>query len=374
MSNEDETATAVAIRRGGTSITRRAREDFDDKQIELIRATVAKDCNTPELYMFLELCAKYDLDPFAREIYAAKMGNKDGQTGNVVMIIGRDGLLAIANRSGEFLGIEGDVVCQNDTFSKKAGEALPTHEYTQTDRGDIVGAWAVAYRMQRQPTYFFAPLAEYKPGPGRKLDYSPWSSQQSAMILKCAESMALRKAFSITGLVGEEEMSRNRAIAENGARQLVSASDSELEWGEDPALALWLQQLVAAANESKASIYRPAKLRAMLQGRTDDEREEFAVVVCDQLAAAGVAVPERPTAEQAEEARVAAEKAAQEAQEAEAAAAAEAEAAEAEEVHDAEVVNGEEDVDTEGYVPSDPEADIPFTEPEVPGQESLDGA
>lgn len=363
MSDEESAATAVAVRGGGrTPITQRAREDFSEKQIELIRQTVAKDCNTPELYMFLELCAKYELDPFAREIYAAKMGNKNGETGNVVMIIGRDGLLAIANRSGEFLGIEGDVVCEKDTFRKKAGEPLPVHEYTQNDRGAIVGAWAVAYRNLRQPTYFFAPYKEYVPTSEAKLKFSPWSSQKSAMILKCAESMALRKAFSISGVVGEEEMARNRAALVDGAAAGAGASASaEVEWGDDPVLASWLRKLVDAANESQPGAYRQAKLRAKLAGRTDDEREEFAIEVSDQLAAAGIAVPERPSVEQVEAEREEAERAAQDAQDP------------SEEVHDAEVVS-EDDVDAAGYVPSDPEQDIPFApEAEIDGQETLDG-
>lgn len=362
MSDE---STAVATREGSSSITRPARHDFTDKQKELIRATVARDCNLAEFHMFLELCAKYDLDPFAKEIYAAKMGNKNGETGNVVMIVGRDGLLKIAGRTGEFLGIEGDVVREQDTFSKAAGTHLPDHSYSGGPkmRGAIVGAWAVAYRQGRQPTYFFAPLEEYKPPPGKKLDYSPWSSQISAMILKCAESMALRKAFSITGVAGEEEMARNRMLASMSNEDAPVQIEQAVEWGDNEVLAVWLQQLVEAANTVQPDMYRPAKLKAKLAGRSEEEREEFAVEVVEWLIGRDADVPARPSQDEVDAARAAAEEAARAEEEAEDAA--------AEVVHDAEVVGDDE---PEGeYQPSDPEADIPFVvDPEIEGQGSLD--
>jgi hypothetical protein len=296
-----ESKTAVARMDGVVSIGERARGVFTDSQMKLIKDTVAKDCSVQELHMFLELCARYELDPFAKEIYAAKMGSRSGEGGRVAIIVGRDGMLKVAQRSGEFEGIAGDVVRFNDEFSKDSVKDLPDHiirghalppddtgKYPEGSRGPIVGAWATVYRRGRKPTYFYAPLNEYKPT-GNKLTYSPWSNQESAMILKCAESTALRKAFSINGVVGEEEMSR---ALERDAQDIGMT-----EWGSDPTLAAWLPQLFAAANALREDAYRPAKVRMMLRGKDDEARELLAQDLVQYLTTNGGVVPPRPSLE-----------------------------------------------------------------------------
>lgn len=296
-----EASTAVARPDSVLSIGQRSRHLFDDAQMKLIQQTVAKDCSPQELKMFLELCGRYELDPFAKEIYAAKMGSRDGAGGSVAIIVGRDGLLKIAQRTGEFEGIVGDVVREQDEFTKEAGEPLPKHvvkghalpkgddgKWPEGSRGEIVGAWAAAYRRgHKHPTYFYAPLSEYLPTSEGKLKHSPWGAQKSAMILKCAESMCLRKAFSITGVVGEEEMSR--ALARD-------AEDAALtDWGTEPTIAAWLPLLFAAANEVREDAYRPAKIRMMLRSLDDEGREQLAEDIVAYLTSNGADVPPRPT-------------------------------------------------------------------------------
>lgn len=294
-----EETTAVVRRDGVASIGTRARGLFDPEQVRLIKATVAKDCSDAELGLFLELCARYELDPFCKEIYAAKMGGKNGSSGSVVTIVGRDGLLKIAGRTGEFNGIVGDVVHAGDSFTKSSASEMPDHSYTlggvgkdgkPVERGQIIGAWAVAYREGRKATYFFAPLNEYFPKSDAKAAYSPWSSQVSAMILKCAESMALRKAFSITGLVGEDEM--GPALAREAAVQEM------IEWGDDRSLAAWLPKLFEAANAARDDAYRPAKIRTLLRGRSDEDREVLANQLVAQIVEWGGEVPTRLSEEE----------------------------------------------------------------------------
>lgn len=298
-----DSSTAVARPDSVLSIGERSRDLFDEAQVKLISQTVAKDCSPQELKMFLELCGRYDLDPFAKEIYAAKMGSRDGAGGSVAIIVGRDGFLKIAQRSGEFEGIVGDVVRENDTFEKDSTEDLPKHiakghvlpkgddgKYPDGSRGAIVGAWAAAYRKGRQhPTYFYAPLHEYMPKSEAKLKHSPWGAQESVMILKCAETTVLRKAFSITGIVGEEEMSR---ALERDAEHIAMT-----EWGTEPTLAAWLPMLFAAANGIQEDAYRPAKVRMMMRSLDDEGREAFAQDLAKYITDNGGVVPERPTLE-----------------------------------------------------------------------------
>jgi phage recombination protein Bet len=245
-------------------ITAAVREHFAAEQVNLIRATVAKDASDAELAMFLELCARYRLDPFAGQIYCAKMRSENGEGGRVQIIVGRDGFLSIAERYEDFEGFDSDVVRENDTFKVARKDGLPvvTHEYEGSDvaRGPIQGAWAVVHRAGRRPRYFYAPLAEYKPLSEKKLKYSPWSVQESVMIEKCAITTALRLAFNISGVVGEEEASR----------QLIDVPTAETEWPDDERLKDYLTDLFEECNRVRPNSFRPKKQHMLLRGKDDD--------------------------------------------------------------------------------------------------------
>ena len=164
-------------------------------QLAVIKNTVAKGASNDELAMFLELASRYQLDPFAREIWCVKMGGSD-----LTITTSRDGYLAIANRHPAYDGMEADVVREGDTFSR-SGQGIE-HSYG-AKRGAILGAYALVYRSDRtRPAYFFATFSEYNKGT------ATWKTYPSAMIQKVAEAMALKRAFSISGLVTEEEMDK----------------------------------------------------------------------------------------------------------------------------------------------------------------------
>ena len=94
-----------------------------------------------------------------------------------------------------------DVVHENDEF-EKLPDGLVRHKYGCKDRGKIIGAYAMGFRNDRKyPVYVFAHLSEYyKAG-------KVWDQYTSAMILKVAEAMMLKRLVSISGLVTKEEMS-----------------------------------------------------------------------------------------------------------------------------------------------------------------------
>jgi len=252
---EGKNGKAIAVQDGGTILIP-ARYGFDPAQVQAIKRTVAKDCSDAELVMFLEVAARHELDPFAKQIFAAKI------KGAVQIIVSRDGLLAKAHRTPDFRGMTGDVVRANDVFRVhyEEGERKVTHDYAlgkEQARGDILGAWTEVRREGHETTFFYAPFDEYNRGGD-----TPWKKHPSAMILKVAETYALRKAYSISGVVGEEEISRER--------QDISAVP-EIEWGEGGDE---LKALADKANELVPGSYRPAKLQAMLNGADDDARAE----------------------------------------------------------------------------------------------------
>lgn len=174
------------------------------RTLELIQRQVAPGCTTAEVGHFLELCANYDLDPFAKEAWCAK--NKGGD--KLLIMVGRDGLRKIAHRQG--LHIDGDVVREKDELTVTRtpdGNRTIAHSYgNPAERGKVIGAWAEVREGRpsgRPMGYFYAPLDEYRPSNASA--YSPWSKQIGVMILAAAERQAIRQATPLGGLIAEGE-------------------------------------------------------------------------------------------------------------------------------------------------------------------------
>lgn len=196
-------------------------DKIGQRRLEFLRKTVAKDATNAEIGHFLELCGKYDLDPFAHECWLAVSTSSNGKR-NVLLMTGRNGLRKIAMRQG--FVIDGDVVHEKDRFSvtRNADRTRTiTHEYAEGDRGPITSAWAQVYDQSgKQRGYFNALMREYRPTNERKLQYSPWGSQESVMILAAAERTALGMATPLSGIVATGELDageeRQQLAAGNG--------------------------------------------------------------------------------------------------------------------------------------------------------------
>jgi phage recombination protein Bet len=192
---------------------------FTDDQKQLIKNTVAKGATDDELALFLHLAQTYGLDPFAKEIFCMKYGNQAA-----TIITGRDGYLKIANGRQEMDGIQSDSVCKNDTLTKNT-DGTVNHTYGTPERGPVIGAYALVFRKDRsRAAYFYAPMAEYNAGSN-----PTWKKYPTAMIIKVAEACALKRAFSISGLVTQEEMD----VSQEGQRSVVQAQqEAEATYAE----------------------------------------------------------------------------------------------------------------------------------------------
>lgn len=169
-----------SVKETASLCVREASPQFDENKIALIRAKCAPNCTPTEFELLMHMADKYKLDPLVRQIWAVKY--KDAPA---AIFCGRDGFLEIAHRSGQFNGMESGTRMEGD---------------------EMIG-WCKVWRKDMEhPFYVEVYLKEYQ----KPIPYSGkpglWQTMPRVMIQKVAESSALRRAFSVSGLYCPEEM------------------------------------------------------------------------------------------------------------------------------------------------------------------------
>ena len=83
-------------------------------EARLIREQLAPKANDAEIRVFLALCQRLDLDPFARQIYL--VGRWDSRAGREIHApqVSIDGFRLVAQRTGEYAGQAGPEWCAAD--------------------------------------------------------------------------------------------------------------------------------------------------------------------------------------------------------------------------------------------------------------------
>jgi phage recombination protein Bet len=227
---------------------------FTEEEKEILKKTACKNASDDEFKVFIHVAETYGLDPFNKELFFWK-DKKDRTT----IMTSRDGYLSIANRHEAFDGLVSDVVRANDEF-KRTTTGIE-HKYG-SDRGDILGAYARVFRKDRKyPVHVFASFDEYN---GYN---SVWNRYPSAMILKVAESMALKRAFSVSGLVSQEEMDVQRLEdkeekRKSGQDKVIKPADAkEQEKAVSKSKSNKVKKLTGREKEIKSIVDGDIKLR-----------------------------------------------------------------------------------------------------------------
>jgi len=163
------------------------RRGWTDEEVALIRAACqAQDLSNDEFQTYLYVAWQRGLNPLKKEIYAIR------RKGKITHQTGIDGFRVIGARTGLHAGTDDAV------FAGKPGE----HGFAAT---------VVVYKIVggvRCPFTATARWEEYCPADPK--DGFMWRRMPHSQLAKCAESLALRKAFpeSLGGLYTTEEMAQ----------------------------------------------------------------------------------------------------------------------------------------------------------------------
>src|SRR3712207_2961515 len=160
----EETAMNSAL----TTSPQGANGDTSERD-RLVRQLILKNASEDQLRLVLAICDRYGFDPLLKHVALIA-----GQ-----LYVTRDGLLHVAHASGQLDGIEVEA------------------------EQDEEGYWAATVKVHRKdmahPFTYTAYQKEHQ-----NLSSPAWRNAPRAMTVKCAEVMALRRAFDVSLGAAEE--------------------------------------------------------------------------------------------------------------------------------------------------------------------------
>lgn len=173
-----------------------ATREFGRDELDIIRNVIAKGATDTELKMFVIMAGKLGLDPLSKQIHMVKRRVKHGDQWVDVMtiVVGIDGYRLVAERTGRYC----------------PGRA-PTYEYDA--HGAVTSATAYVLKLAGGAWHEVSAVAFWEEYAQLGRDGKPtamWARMPRLMLAKCAEALALRRAFpaELAGVYTDDEMAQ----------------------------------------------------------------------------------------------------------------------------------------------------------------------
>lgn len=170
---------------------------YSKEEIELLKSNICKGATDDEFKLFLRVCKKTGLDPFSKQIYC--IPRKDRNGGNQMLFMtGIDGYRLVAQRTKERDG---------EGVTEWCGEDGRWVDVWLNSKPPAAARVTIYRKGQTHPYHAIAKYSEYMQGTYDR-PVGIWAKMPANQLAKCAESLALRKAFpqELSGLNTKEEM------------------------------------------------------------------------------------------------------------------------------------------------------------------------
>lgn len=156
-------------------------------ELKVLRDSLFRGFTDAEVNYSVAICNQLQLNPLLKQIHFVKRNTKNGPV--ITAQTGIDGFRLTAERTGAY-----------------AGSDEPIYEYDAKDKKRPLKATVTVYKMMQGQRCAFTASArwdEYYQATGGQ-----WEKMPHVMLSKCAEALALRKAFpaELSALRSDEEM------------------------------------------------------------------------------------------------------------------------------------------------------------------------
>ena len=239
-------------------------------EIELIKRTIAVNASDDELKLFIQICRGAKLNPFMKQAHFVPFWDSKTGTEKRAVIIGIDGFRTIAEDSGNYAGNDDPIFKAEeqqidiDVYeSKGQSRHVVRTEKLKVPSEATVSVYKVVCGI-RCPFTATARWSEYYPG-SKKV--GRWHTMPYLMLGKCAEALALRKAFPsrLSGVYSQEEM--DQAITSPTADK-IKKTDSTFKL------------IVASIGKMKIEELESYKEKMLKSDKyTDEQKKQFSTEV-----------------------------------------------------------------------------------------------
>lgn len=186
-------------------MTAKTEDAFTADQIRMLKEVVCPGLTDAEVLLVEEAYRNWRLSPFTRQLHVTKRDKWDADEGRMVpgkvtIQVGIDGYRSRAEATGEYEG------------QGPAEWCGPDGAWTDVwlDARPPAAARATVYRRGRKPSVSVARYAAYVQTKKGGNPNGMWAKMGPEQLAKCAESLALRKAFpeQLSGVYTTDEMAQ----------------------------------------------------------------------------------------------------------------------------------------------------------------------